>query len=131
MPRGVYVRTAKHREALRGRKNRLGQLTPALAPTERASTEDFYWAAGFYEGEGYVGRAASTVSIAQKHREPLDWMRARFGGKVASQEVRGIFLWCVHGARARGFLMSIYGLLSAHRQAQIRNQSLVGHRRGR
>jgi hypothetical protein len=96
--------------------SRYGRLMHRLAPTESATPHDFIWAAGFYEGEGCCNR--STACICQKDPWTLYRMRALFGGSVGPK--RNIFQWNVSGARGRGFLMSIYGLLSPRRQEQIR-----------
>ena len=43
-----------------------------------------------------------------------------FGGSVnPGHEVNKDFVWRIHGARARGFLQTIYGLLSPRRKEQI------------
>jgi len=98
----------------------LGFLTARLAPTERAAPDDFRWAAGFYEGEGCC-RPHPSVVITQKDSWVLERMRALFGGSVRKSNSREIHTWQINGARARAFLMSIYGLLSPHRQEQIRD----------
>ena len=103
-----------------------------MAPTERATPSDFRWAAGFYEGEGCVVRAglrgteyrAESINIDQKNPWPLERLRALFGGSVHPD--RTYFRWYLSGARARGFLMSIYGLLSPQRQGQVRKAMQVG-----
>ena len=98
-------------------------LTPRLAPTECPTIRDIIWAAGFYEGEGTCGHNGGhscQVGITQKDAWTLRRMQALFGGGVGEQGRRGCFQWHISGARARGFLMTIYGLLSPRRQAQIR-----------
>jgi hypothetical protein len=81
---------------------------------------DFIWAAGFYEGEGTLASYSLQTSITQKNRWPLERMKALFGGSI-SPPYRGCCRWQISGARARGFLMSIYELLSPRRQEQIVN----------
>lgn len=59
----------------------------------------------------------------------LNRMRSLFGGtvtrrtgtiKLNGKEYRRGYHWILSGARARGFLMTIYGLLSPRRQLQAR-----------
>jgi len=110
----------------------LGHLTPRLAPTEKATTTDFHWAAGFFEGEGYAGRSGrrpqgTRARIGQKDPWTLYRMKALFGGSINPLGHRPpCTSWDVSGARARGFLMSIYGLLSPRRQEQIRKALAPG-----
>src|SRR6266550_401729 len=101
------------------------RLTAAQA-VSRPTTCDIAWAAGFYEGEGtcaYATRSEHAV-VNQVEREPLDRLRRFFGGSIyavkAHHRSKASFRWAAHGPRARGFLMTIYALLSAKRKAQIR-----------
>jgi len=98
-----------------------GRLTTRLAPTEWPTILDIVWAAGLYEGEGTCKghTGTQTVSITQKNTWVLHHMRALFGGSVGKQS-EWCSYWQISGARARGFLMSIYGLLSPRRQEQVR-----------
>ena len=98
-------------------------------PAEHASTQDIVFAAGFYEGDGYCyyNKLSETVRVGQKDPEILHRLRAKFGGVMRKDSdvtergtPRTIYTWQITGARARGFLMSIYGLLSQRRQGQIR-----------
>lgn len=102
---------------------RLRKLDPALSPTIRATAHDIIFAAGFYEGDGscYHRGHSMGVTITQKDRGILDWLRSRFGGNVYKQRgpARTLFQWQISGARARGFVQSVYGLLSPRRQHQI------------
>ena len=105
----------------------LGRRDPRLAPTEKATRDDIVWAAGIFEGEGssYLGRRSSAiVCVPQKDRWLPDRLRALFGGNVYKEKKRIQFHWQACGARARGFLMSIYGLLSPRRQEQVRKALL-------
>ncbi len=117
--------------------NRLSQkhLKAHLAPTQAAAPTDFQWAAGFYEGEGYIRRAGRTesVSIPQKDLWSLEHMKSLFGGSISPRKIHTpagkpseINVWSVSGARARGFIQSIYGLLSPRRQEQAREALAVG-----
>jgi len=56
---------------------------------------DLAWAAGFFDGEGYVGlakvgsrnnRLRAQVSVSQKRREPLEEFERFFGGRVYDYE---------------------------------------------
>lgn len=74
----------------------------------------------------------ANFSKFSKNREPLEKMRSLFGGSISPQgtkpdgTVRDVYQWHISGARARGFLQSIYGLLSKRRQEQIRRVLNVG-----
>lgn len=94
------------------------------------------WAAGFLEGEGsfsgsvckgrfYVGVTASQTATA----EPLERLQGLFGGRIHIEHVsrtnsiiksRDQHRWGIHGARARGVMMTIYKFMSSRRKAQIR-----------
>lgn len=104
---------------LRQKVRRLRRLDPALAPVVKASTQDIVFAAGFYEGDGSCCAKGHSVgvTVSQKDCEVLDWLRSRFGGNVYQSKSR-LSQWQISGARARGFLQSIYGLLSSRRQRQ-------------
>lgn len=87
-------------------------------------TLDTTWAAGVFEGEGYAGRAGTKfkterVSVTQKDRWLVEKLRALFGGSICDAS-DGMHHWIVGGARARGFLMTIYVFLSPWRKAQVR-----------
>ena len=102
----------------------LGWLNPKTMPTEVHTIQDIVWAAGIYEGEGNCERRddCERVYVGQKERWLCDRLRALFGGRVdAVVRPTGMFhRWQIGGARARGFLMSIYGMMSPRRQEQIR-----------
>lgn len=102
--------------------NTYGKLTLRLAPSESAGPHDIIWAAGIFEGEGHARRAPTTeqVIIGQKDRWLCDRLRALFGGNVHYRPRDDAFVWIATGARARGFLMSIYQMLSPRKRAQIR-----------
>ena len=88
-------------------------------PTESVGTADLAWAAGVYEGEGSCayGAGSEAARIGQKDTWLLYRLKALFGGSVHLSETS---VWQIYGAKARGFLQSIYGLLSPRRQKQIR-----------
>ncbi len=97
---------------------RYGHRNPSTAPTVEPTAQDVVWAAGFYEGEGTC-RYGSTerVTIVQKQRWPLDWLRERFGGRVRLRKT--VYRWEFTGVCAREFLVAIVSLLSPLRQAQV------------
>ena len=110
-----------------------GRLTPSLAPSVYPSTNDIRWAAGFYEGEGTCmfierrpGAGSERAAIVQVNQWPLIWMRERFGGSICGTRGRNWKQWQIYGARARGFLQTIYILVSPRRQEQIRKALQVG-----
>lgn len=129
MPAGIYERTsdirAKQSAAMRGRRHALGVLHKKAAPTVQAMRDDIIWAAGIFEGEGYCNRAGlktggtERVVVSQKGRWLPDKLRSLFGGAVHGPYPTALYHWTINGPRARGFLMSIYGLLSPRRQAQV------------
>lgn len=91
--------------------------------TRKPTARDLEWAAGFLEGEGYFsGREnKQRVEAAQLNPEPLAKLLEIFGGRVKKYRSNyPIWLWIVHGARARGVMMTLYPLLSHVRQTQIR-----------
>lgn len=92
------------------------------------SVRDIAWAAGFLEGEGsFVGKhggQSMVVSAVQVNKEPAQRMVDLFGGSLIQfykkPPDKPIWRWTVAGARARGVAMTMYPLMSAKRQEQIR-----------
>jgi hypothetical protein len=81
---------------------------------------DIAWAAGIYEGEGNARkhrRIGSQVRISQKDPWILIRLKKMFGGSILKTNI-GIHVLGLHGARARGFLMTIYKFLSPRRKMQ-------------
>jgi len=107
-----------------------GATHKRLAPTQISTSNDLRWAAGIFEGEGCVEktiRNSCSVRVSQKDRWLCDQLRALFGGSVNLERVRqtpfgtsALYRWQICGARARGFMVSIYELLSPRRQVQVR-----------
>lgn len=113
---------------------KLGWCDPRLKAQAHPTVMDIAWAAGIYEGEGCcwlrprskdyrTNHLPAICSVGQK--EP--WLTNRlldlFGGSVACYtNKRGETqnYWRCSGARARGFLMTIYNFLSPHRKLHIR-----------
>ena len=108
--------------------NQLGNRLKAARATVRPKLRDVAWAAGFYEGEGTCFYQPKTRSIRavvnQVEREPLEKMLRWFGGHIyaipAHHSSKPSWRWVAYGARARGVLLTIYGMLSPKRQGQIR-----------
>jgi len=111
----------------------VGKRSPAVRAISRPRVRDIAWAAGFYEGEGSCCYAnhSTRISVGQVNREPLDRMAALFGGHVFRLNAvrsgydkryisRGAWRWLACGARARGILLTLYGMLSDKRREQIR-----------
>jgi len=114
--------------------NQVGERLKA-APAKRRPTQRMLgWAAGFYEGEGTCYYSATARShrlvINQVEREPLEQMMKYFGGHIyrIPAHKRSVPSWRyqIYGARARGLLLTLYALLSAKRQAQIRKVIAAG-----
>lgn len=126
MPAGIYPRTAEHCAKISLGLMRLSMRSGRLAPTEKATSNDIRWAAGFYEGEGSVHCQNGNAHISQKDPWMLERMKALFGGAIYKEKSRELYVWNICGARARGFLQSIYGLLSPRRQKQIREMLQIG-----
>lgn len=93
------------------------------------------WAAGVYEGDGScspngVGGARIGARVIQKDRWILERLCDLFGGSIAKHDTTlrdrafAGFAWHVSGARARGFLMTIYPFLSPWRAAAARTALL-------
>jgi hypothetical protein len=102
------------------------QVLRSPGPTEPLTTHDIAWAAGIYEGEGSCNKHDGTqvVSVPQKDRWILDRLQAKFGGRIDWKKPcgpigNGVFRWRLSGVRARGFLQTIFILLSPRRREQI------------
>lgn len=96
-------------------KGTYGRVTSAPS-TLHPTSLDIAWAAGIYEGEGSAGY--SGISVSQSDRWILDRFQTLFGGKVSYEQSIEMHFWRASGARARGFLMTIYRFLSPWRQAK-------------
>lgn len=112
-------------------KSRLGACDPKLTATEHPTIQDIAWAAGIYEGEGAcsISRGKyATIMVGQKERWLVDRLQALFGGSIIVQQqlTAGrtapitMHYWSISGARARGFMMTIYKFLSPRRQQRIK-----------
>lgn len=91
-----------------------------------------------YLGEGWCSATIGKeklpsihAAIGQKERWPLERLRTLFGGSISTVKNganSGMGTWHIHGARARGFLMTIYKFLSARRREQVK-RALTRQRR--
>jgi hypothetical protein len=104
-------------------------LKEKLAPLSSPTFKEICWAAEFWDGDGYCApgaRKATQVTVVQKDTWITEHFRSLFGGSVRSYEMgehgrrRLYSRWTLHGARARGFLLTIFLLVSPRRQEQIR-----------
>lgn len=108
---------------------------PAALRGRPITAAEIAWAAGIWEGEGScwpnartvrrAGRSA-TVHASVSQRDPEQWVLQRFrhlfGGKIDLEHNDGssdCLRWRVTGARARGFLMTIFTFLSPWRRQQV------------
>lgn len=81
------------------------------------------WAAGFWEGEGSVGKRHFQAS--QKTRWPLERLMASFGGRLSKDKREdGCWQWFVCGEQGRAFGMAIMRHLSPRRIEQINRKFL-------
>lgn len=90
------------------------------------SLRELYWAAGFLEGEGCFSsqRYLVSVSAVQVQRQPLERLRALFGGNILTFEREAVkgrvyHRWQLVGRKAAGVVMTLYTLMSPRRQQQI------------
>ncbi len=102
----------------------IGYMKPGLEATEHPTLKDIIWAAGLFEGEGYVGGSGARTQqcgVGQKDRWVVDRFRAFFGGSIGERQMNGqpFYEWHISGARARGFLMTMFSFLSPRRQGQV------------
>ena len=107
---------------------RLGTVTKRVPAARRTPTLlELAWAAGIYEGEGTCTPTRSACSISQVDLWLLHRLQEMFGGTIecnrkfnpAKPNERPCSRWRLAGARARGFLLTIYSFLSPRRQAAI------------
>jgi len=97
---------------------------PDLLPSSIPTDLEIAWAAGIYEGEGWISRWSSSrdvfsLGVAQKDPWILYRLRSLFGGKVSREKRRELHIWRIHGRLARQFALVIWPFLSPHRQTQI------------
>ena len=108
-----------------------GYCTPGYEAYEHPTPMEIAWAAGIFEGEGCAyrnGRNGTFALVAQKERWLVDRLQSLFGGSVkeivrkpkASFKGGTYYGWNACGARARGFLMTVYKFLSPRRKEQAK-----------
>ena len=98
-------------------------MNPEVMATKSPSSLEIAWTAGIYEGEGCcspLGWGGTGVSVTQKDPEILIKLKELFGGKISKVKKTNLHRWYINGVRARGFLMTIYKLLSIRRKEQIK-----------
>ncbi|SRR5258706_5634355 len=104
---------------------KFGQYLLASKAIEHPTIKDIYWAAAIWEGEGSVSQSGQ-VSVTQKRKWILNRFKKLFGGHISPIEGVGVYKthkcyrWQISGARARGFLLTIYTILSPHRKKQVK-----------
>ena len=108
---------------------RVGWVKPGLDAKVHPTMLDIAWGAGIFEGEGWCqGKARSGTTngttthaaVGQKYPWLCHRLKALFGGSIYSHGRGRESSWNIHGARARGFLMTVFTFLSPHRRAQVR-----------
>ncbi len=107
-----------------GKRFNYGTMKPGLEATISPTNMDLAWAAGIFEGEGYMSRMRKTsqqCGVGQKDRWVVDRFKAFFGGSICERQMNGepFYQWHISGARARGFLMTMFTFLSPRRQGQV------------
>lgn len=120
-PLNVQVKSRRRRD---GRPFLARKESKACPRWVRPDVKRITWAAGVFDGEGCAfvygkNRVSPCVTVGQK-----DWwlpfeLRTYFGGRVHYKPGQEYYVWQIHGARAIGFLMTIYQFLSPRRQKRI------------
>jgi hypothetical protein len=95
------------------------------------TTVILFYAAGFFEGEGYATVAKNEngcraqAGAGQKDPTVLYFLRDYFGGNVGYDDKADFYTWRLTGMHARGFLMTMYRMLTPRRKKQIRRALLL------
>ena len=97
-------------------------------PTQRLTTADLHWVAGFLDGEGSFGstRGMPLVSASQKDRFALEKLQRIFKrGTIGVKHNNGrttndLYYWQISSRAAAAIMMTIYSLMSPYRQRQIK-----------
>jgi len=94
--------------------------------TQRLTTADLHWTAGFLEGEGSFGRGGSglTMQASQVQKEPLEKLHRLFGGDLHLQKDKrhnhsDCWYWTLSSRAAAATMMTLYTLMSIRRKQQI------------
>lgn len=112
---------------------KMGYCKPGLEPTEHPTMKDIYWAAGLCEGEASFCKHPAKENServqlpqAEDNKEILEKMQKLFGGSVYIVQkgdnngyTQNQYRWVINGSRARGFMMTIFSLMSSKRKSQI------------
>lgn len=111
-----------------------------MSYTATMNRQEFYWVAGFLEGEGsftcsrtnkiYNGNSyRARITVGQKDKEPLERLQRAIGGKIyyspAPSRTNPIYYWQTGGKEAIGLMMTFWTLLSKRRQKQIENSIML------
>ena len=101
-----------------------------LDATETPTGLDIAWAAGIFEGEGWMTKLKAHTELVAVGQmiDKSDWLlnrlKALFGGSIYRSGREGknqhYRAWHIHGSRARECLMLVYPFLSPYRQGQIK-----------
>ena len=94
---------------------------------------DTAYAAGFFDGEGYIynqylrkrNYTSHRVVIRQVNRAPLDWLRERWGGHIGLERRQppqsDIYRWSLEARRGRAFLRDVLPYLKV-KQAKAQEE---------
>lgn len=100
-----------------------GGLTPeGIVPMQDHLTNEVYWVAGFFEGEGTIvsSRGQLRMAAGQNYREPLERVQAVLGGGICKQKYRDYYMWHLGKRADVEAAISLLGpLLSERRREQI------------
>ena len=115
---------------LLGKQSRnYGWRKKSLDATEVPTELDIAWAAGIFEGEGWLTKLKAHTELVAVGQmiDKSDWLltrlKALFGGSIYCSGREGknknYRAWHIHGGRAREFLAMVYPFLSPYRKEQI------------
>lgn len=147
-PRTHLFHTCELRSCVNpGHLRQVDRPDPRACRDRPVTTVEIAWAAGIWEGEGScwpTGRTrprhgrSTTAHASVTQRDPERWVLERFrylfGGSIHIEKAadpESCFRWRITGARARGFLMTVYALLSPWRRQQVRAALLRSRPRSR
>jgi|SRR5208282_3534161 len=101
-------------------------------PTQRLTTADLHWAAGFIEGEGSFSRGGSGITMGanQVQKEPLEKLQRLFGGCLHLNAPKRpthqpCWQWTLGSRAAAATMMTLYILMSTRRRQQIEKRLLT------
>lgn len=89
----------------------------------------YAWSAGFFDGEGWVGRTSKNsvaVQVSQAHPEVLEELVKLYGGKIygpykTKTAKKPIYRWCVYGEeKCYLILEKMWPYLKSVKRAQAR-----------